>query len=551
MKTALLTSAFRLSTCFTLAIAGAIGAQGCAAQADDTASAGAEADTQGENLYASGSVLWKKRTLSVCWDNAHTNDAEENAGRAWAQSAVTASWQRYSALTFTGWGLCTSAGADIRITPADVRSGSGVGVAPNGGPTYMTLNVTYRDWGNRCSCSPQGRTREVAIRSEHPAWTDAQVYAQCRLEFSGEGCTRSTAVHEFGHALGFQHEQDRADHPGDCPSDAGWVNGGDDVYVGAWDNASVMSYCNPVYNADGKLSRSDIDGVRQLYGQRSDVPIVGDFDGTKPADVTIWRPQNGQWWWKPAGQAQGYLLSTYGQLGDIPVRGDYDGDGKADFALFRPQTGQWFIRTGTGATLANGIVYGLEGDIPVPGDYDGDGKADLALFRPSTGEWFARKVSGASILYADTVYGVRGDVPVPGDYDGDGKADLALFRPSSGEWFARKGSGAAILYAGTVWGGPGDIATFGDYDGDGKSDLAIYRPSDGTLYALSATGTVLASVTGGSAEDVPVPADYDGDGKTDVGLFHPSTAGWTAKRANGSLIFSTTWGNPQLPEHAP
>ena len=34
----------------------------------------------------------------------------------------------------------------------------------------------------------------------------------------------------------------------------------------------------------------------------------------------------------------------FGDPTDTPVPGDYDGDGRTDLAVFRQSTGQWFVR---------------------------------------------------------------------------------------------------------------------------------------------------------------------------------------------------------------
>jgi hypothetical protein len=149
-------------------------------------------------------------------------------------------------------------------------------------------------------------------------------------------------------------------------------------------------------------------------------------------------------------------VQQWGEPSDIPVPGDYDGDGKTDFAVWRPSTGQWWILpSSTGQMRVQ--QWGLPGDIPVPDDYDGDHKTDIAVWRPSTGEW--RLVPSSTGSMQVQRWGQAGDQPVLGDYDGDGKTELGVWRPTTGEWWIRRLSDGASQVQ--QWGLPGDIPVSG------------------------------------------------------------------------------------------
>jgi Astacin (Peptidase family M12A) len=169
----------------------------------------------------------------VCWENPNATDAKE---REWVAQAVTDSWQRASALQFKGWGSCAPKVEGVRVRIADdgphVKAlGRGLDNLADG----MVLNFSFNNWSPVCK------------KDE----------AQRKL------CIQSIAVHEFGHAIGFAHEQNRPDAPGECAMLAQGTSG--DTPLTPYDPSSVMNYCNPVYNNNGKLSDLDAQAVRELY----------------------------------------------------------------------------------------------------------------------------------------------------------------------------------------------------------------------------------------------------------------------------------------------
>lgn len=176
--------------------------------------------------------------IYVCWENPTKINQD---ARGWIRDQIQKTWEHHTALKFSGWQKCGKTNWGIRILISDEppvvkKFGKNINKIENG----MVLNTSFLFWSPSEDCSKQQ-----------------------------EKCTRHIAVHEFGHALGFAHEHNRPDTPGECSKKHGQPGQEKEKILTPFDPKSVMNYCNLKNNNAGFLSQLDIKAAQKIYGKPS------------------------------------------------------------------------------------------------------------------------------------------------------------------------------------------------------------------------------------------------------------------------------------------
>jgi len=193
-----------------------------------------------DSLVVVQNRLWTENDfpLSVCFQTTGDGDAFD---RGLVRNAVESTWAStsQSQIAFTDWGFCfdNDAGADIRIFLDSSVSRSG----------------TFYGQGSA--------SRRIKLRTSRSS-------NNANLKFA--------YVHEFGHALGLEHEQD---HPDSTCTDERHDLVSSAVPVTPYDEAAVMNYCAP---STETLSQYEMMFGKLIYPDGSSLPIScksGCFEG--------------------------------------------------------------------------------------------------------------------------------------------------------------------------------------------------------------------------------------------------------------------------------
>jgi hypothetical protein len=204
-------------------------------------------------------------------------------------------------------------------------------------------------------------------------------------------------------------------------------NPGDTPFTGDWD-------CDGV-DTPGLYRRSDgyvylrnansqgVADVSFFFGNPGDVPLAGDFNGDGCDTVSLYRPSEGRFFVinalgsGDAGLGAADVDFVFGNPSDEPFVGDFDGDGRDTFGMRRVVDGFVYISNAlNGNAPVVPFLYGDPGDTVVAGSWDGTGGDTLGLFRPSNTTFYLRNDLSSGGAHVAHVYGNHRHAPIAGAF---------------------------------------------------------------------------------------------------------------------------------------
>ncbi len=366
--------------------------------------------------------------MPVCWETpGYTRE------KGIVQAAVTNTWQWYANVQFSGWGACPTGGIGGSATLKQVRIRIGPQGTDNAGAGG---NARY---GMTALSSANDNNPGVNLSFNPDGSAD-----RGRVEYVG--------VHEFGHVLGFVHEQDapgNVEGPAHCASSGTEAN---TTTVTPYDRDSIMNYCNRDGNATGNLTDIDIQGVQAIYGvrirnvaasnscasapTRSTASLAGAWNNGGQTSVAVYPSANTKFlYWSQWSNRDGGWGDSVKWFA-----GDFNGDGRTDIGAAWNNDGRTTltVRLSTGTSLTHSHWLNDAGrwsnnSAFVSGDFNGDGLSDVAELWNDLGQNSIKvSLSSGANFSAPSAWSVRdggwiqgGAVKwVVGDFNGDRRSDI-------------------------------------------------------------------------------------------------------------------------------
>lgn len=269
-------------------------------------------------LFQTG-LTWPGNRVNVCIDSVDNGGSNAARLKQMAQDELKASWVKYTALQFVGlsggdWGTCPNLtfplenGNNFSVVAIHFCTGTSTSAfcaatKPNTTPpSFIHYSYGTRGPGSFASFTTNSSPNDLTghhfgyvppVAFNEPYNVVAYTPGVVSMGLLGDDQDsvfqtqfRYSVIHEFGHALGFAHEQDRADNNGQCTTSPVPLAPGEVApqNVNTWspwnaghtlDANSIMNYCSKdqLRSADTTnfspvlLSGIDIYGARKLYSR--------------------------------------------------------------------------------------------------------------------------------------------------------------------------------------------------------------------------------------------------------------------------------------------
>jgi hypothetical protein len=167
------------------------------------------------------------------------------------------------------------------------------------------------------------------------------------------------------------------------------------------------------------------------------------------------------------------LTTFFGQSTDLPVVGDWDGNGFDTIGLYRSTEGRFLLSdSNTVPSIAYDFSFGNPGDTPIAGKWDamttGSG---VGVYRGSNGVLYLKRAKSSGFDDYHIIFGNPGDSGIAGDWNGDGFDNIGVYRPATTQWLLSNVNLSGIRNSDIdfVWGTGSHAIVVGDWDGNSTS----------------------------------------------------------------------------------
>lgn len=528
------------------ALVGCIALAACAAVAEeDTVGA------QSQDLFSGWALdRWQERNVHVCFE---TSGFEEAKAIIRGVLLGQRSWVASADINFVGFAACVGDEDGIHITlDNSIWPGSGHPVRSDRVvDTYLPPDGYFVD--------------EDGVIGYFGVCTNSGLDL--------DDCLRHLTLHEVGHALGFDHEQDRPDNDEAlCTPGNAW---GAYPYGGPNEH-SIMSYC-----PQGPwLSGLDRSGAAWFYGPRVGFDThLHDYNADGQEDL-LCHGRTGGGTKVLLADASGHYDASPSWTRSMPwcagdsdhlLVGNYTGggrDGTDDLLCFDTTTGSKRLDSADSASFFTGPNWSRADSFCLGEDkelffyeFSGDGRDDLACYdRGAGGVWIDYAASGQRFGTIDVYPKLNPAQPFcnsrlyVGDFDGDRLGDFYCHDRQSGRKridYARDGHGYADWEAFNAWcNAEGQDLLVGDFNGDEHDDLLCRNVVTGQIWIdyASAAGTfdgpdyTRTSTWCTFSEGRVFVGKIDADNRDDL-LCHDMVTGrvWIDYASNSGALAGTDW----------